>query len=94
VYPDEADRRQHIDQQVTDLQARGYRVEELVERTSKDPAHEIAAIAEELGVQVIVCGTRALHGFPALLNGSVAARLIKHATVPVIVVPARVRELV
>jgi nucleotide-binding universal stress UspA family protein len=40
-----------------------------------------------MGVDAIVCGTRGLHGVTALMNGSVAARVLKRATVPVVVVP-------
>jgi hypothetical protein len=38
-------------------------------------------------------GTRALHGLRALVSESVAARLLRAATVPVIVVPQDVREV-
>lgn len=94
VLPDEAERRAHIDAQVAELRERGLAVEEHVQTTHRDPALLIATVADELGVQAIVCGTRALHGLPALAAGSVAAHLLKRATVPVIVVPttARTRE--
>lgn len=92
VYPDELERIQHIRGQIDDLVHRGIRVRPLIERTIHDPAHEIARAADDLGVEAIVCGTRSMLGLPAVLSGSVAARLLKHATVPVIVVPAHVAD--
>lgn len=90
VRPNEVDLRRHIDAQVMDLRERGIDVEKQVLTTHGDAAHQIAEAGERLGVEVIVTGTRAAHGLTALLDGSVAARLLKHATVPVIVVPAGV----
>ena len=90
VLPDEGERRAHGHAQGAELRERGITVEEHVHTTHHDPAALIAAVADELGVQVIVSGTRALHGLPALVGGSVAAHLLRHATVPVVVVPAPV----
>lgn len=89
VAVDEIDRLAHVDRQVDDLRRSGIDVKRLVESTEHDPAHEIAAFADRLGVQAIVCGTRGLHGLAALLDGSVASRLVRRAAVPVVVVPAR-----
>jgi nucleotide-binding universal stress UspA family protein len=89
VAVDESERRQHIEEQVEELRSTGVAVEHLVRPTHRDPSHEIPAVAAELGVDAIVCGTRGPHGLDALLNGSVAARILKHATVPVVVVPAK-----
>jgi nucleotide-binding universal stress UspA family protein len=86
---DEPERKQHIAEQVSDLRRDGVNVNYLVEPTRRDPSHEIPAVAADLDVDAIVCGTTAPHGVHALLNGSVAARILKRATVPVIVVPAR-----
>ena len=68
----------------------GIAVTKLVESTVHDPAREITSVANEMGVDAIVCGTRGLHGVTALMNGSVAARVLKRATVPVVVVPTHV----
>jgi len=86
---DEPERQEHIAAQISDLRRDGVNVNYLVESTHHDPAHEIPAIAADLEVDAIVCGTTAPHGLNALLNGSVAARILKRATVPVIVVPAK-----
>ena len=86
---DEPERQTHIAEQVSDLRRDGVNVNYIVESTHHDPSHEIPAIAENLEVDAIVCGTTAPHGLNALLNGSVAAGILKHATVPVIVVPAK-----
>jgi nucleotide-binding universal stress UspA family protein len=89
VEVDETERQEHITAQVSDLRRDGVTVNYVVESTYHDPAHEIPTIASELDVDVIVCGTTAPRGLNALLNGSVAARILKRATVPVIVVPAK-----
>jgi len=86
---DERERQEHIEEQVRDLRRDGVNVNYLVELTNHDPSHEIPAAAADLDVGAIVCGTTARHGLNALLNGSVAARILKHATVPVIVVPTK-----
>ena len=83
------ERQQHITARVSDLRRDGVNVNYLVESTHHDPSHEIATVASELDVDAIVCGTTAPHGLSALLNGSVAARILKRATVPVIVVPTK-----
>ncbi|MGN6799205.1 MAG: universal stress protein [Gaiellaceae bacterium] len=86
---DEPDRQEHIAAQVSDLRRDGVNVKYIVESTHHDPSHEIPAVASELDVDAIVCGTTAPHGLNALLNGSVAAGILKRATVPVIVVPSK-----
>jgi nucleotide-binding universal stress UspA family protein len=91
VAVDEVDRLHHVDTQVDELRRSGIDVTRLVETTEQEPARQIAAFADRLGVQAIVCGTRGLHGLSALLDGSVAARLVRRSAVPVVVVPARAR---
>jgi nucleotide-binding universal stress UspA family protein len=86
---DEPERLQHLDEQVARLRQEGVAVRRLVRSTGNDPAREIATFADDLGVDAIVCGTRGLHGLAALMNGSVAGRVLRHTTVPVIVVPSR-----
>jgi nucleotide-binding universal stress UspA family protein len=86
---DEEERQQRIAAQVRDLRHDGVNVNYIVESTHHDPSREIPAAASELEVDAIVCGTTSPHGLTALLNGSVAAGILKHATVPVVVVPAR-----
>ena len=44
-------------------------------------------VATEVGAQMIVVGTRALHAFGELLHGSTSHGLTLHADVPVVVVP-------
>lgn len=87
VLADEADRRRHVAAQVDALRARGVDAHLRMETTTGAPPTEIATAATEVGAEAIVCGTRALHGVGGLLTTSVASRLIRHATVPVIVVP-------
>jgi nucleotide-binding universal stress UspA family protein len=86
---DEFERLRHIETQVEELQAAGIDAEIYVEATSHATPREIAAVAEQVGADAIVCGTRGLGGLVGLLTGSVAADLLRRATVPVIVVPAK-----
>lgn len=87
VLPDEPDRKERIAGQVRDLRERGVDAELYVETTSGGPATAIADAATDSGADAVVCGTRALHGVRGLLDGSVAAKVLRNATVPVIVVP-------
>jgi universal stress protein A len=50
------------------------------------PASEIATVAEELGVDLIVMGTRGLSGLEHVLLGSVAERTVRIAPCPVLTV--------
>jgi len=52
------------------------------------PAHEVVAVAQELGADLIVVGARGLSAIGGLLLGSVAQRLLHLAPCPVLVVPA------
>jgi nucleotide-binding universal stress UspA family protein len=51
------------------------------------PHLEILSAASELGVDLIVLGTHGRTGIQHLLLGSVAERVVRQATVPVITVP-------
>jgi len=88
VLPDERERRGRVEAQVETLRRAGVDTELRITTSRSEPAAEINAAAAEVHVDAIVCGTRNLHGLPGILNGSVSARVVRHATVPVIVVPA------
>jgi nucleotide-binding universal stress UspA family protein len=51
------------------------------------PAHEVVAVAQEAGADLIVVGSRGLSAIGGLLLGSVAHRLLHLAPCPVLVVP-------
>jgi nucleotide-binding universal stress UspA family protein len=51
-----------------------------------DPAEVVARFASEQGCDEIIIGTRGLSGISSLLLGSVASKIIHHATVPVVLV--------
>jgi nucleotide-binding universal stress UspA family protein len=87
VYPDEPERRDRIEEQVRDLLDRGVDAELFVETTSGSAADAVADAAVDCGAELIVCGTRALHGVRGLLDASVAVKILRTATVPVVVVP-------
>lgn len=50
------------------------------------PAEEILAVAKD--ADMIVVGSRGAGGFKKLLMGSVASQVIRHAHIPVVVIPA------
>ena len=56
--------------------------------TAHFPAEEIAAMADRLGIDLIVMGTRGLTGIKHVLLGSVAERTIRLARCPVLTVKA------
>ena len=64
--------------------AQGVRVQEHI--TAHFPAEEIAAMADQLGIDLIVMGTRGLTGLKHVLLGSVAERTIRLAKCPVLTV--------
>lgn len=53
------------------------------------PAQGIVQAAQQLGAELIVMGTHGRRGFRHLLLGSVAERVARSATVPVLMVPGR-----
>ena len=52
-----------------------------------DPADAIVRAAEESAVDVIVLGTRERGWFDRLINPSVSEHVVRHADIPVLVVP-------
>ena len=64
--------------------AAGCRVQEHL--SARMPAEEIAAIARDVGADLIVIGTRGLSGIKHVLLGSVAERTIRIAPCPVLTV--------
>jgi nucleotide-binding universal stress UspA family protein len=65
---------------------------EILER-SGDPVTEILNAAVAVGSDVIVMGTHGRSGFQRLLLGSVAERVLRRATAPVLAVPQRDRTV-
>jgi nucleotide-binding universal stress UspA family protein len=51
-----------------------------------DPAHEIVALAERRGVDLLVIGSRGLGTVAGTLFGSVSRRIVQHSHVSVLVV--------
>jgi len=83
----------------TELEEQGQRAVERIERMAEvhgvavetairegDPADEILAYAEEIEADAIVSGTHGRSGIKRRLIGSVAERLVRHATCPVMTV--------
>ena len=75
----------YLEAVATPLRARGLAVTTAVRHG--DPASEILATSEEEGCWLIVMGTHGRTGLARLRAGSVAQRVLRHATIPTLVVP-------
>lgn len=64
----------------------GHGVEVTTEIREGDPAETILAYADEVGADLLVAGTHGRSGVKRHLLGSVAERLVRHATCPVMTV--------
>ncbi|PCE30569.1 universal stress protein [Burkholderia ubonensis] len=60
-----------------------------VEPDGEDIADRILIVARETGADLIVMGTHGRRGFRRLVLGSVAERVLRGATCPVLLIPAR-----
>lgn len=72
---------------------------EFLQRVQNEPviqegevAPELLKLAAEHKIGLLVIGTRGYHGLDRLLQGSVAEKVFRQASCPVLVVPPRVRE--
>jgi nucleotide-binding universal stress UspA family protein len=77
--------RQVLDAEVEKVRAVGGTVAEAYLRMGT-PAAEIVDLAEELGVGLVVVGSRGLGGIRRALMGSVSDSVVRHAHCPVLVV--------
>jgi nucleotide-binding universal stress UspA family protein len=53
-----------------------------------DPVDALLQLAEELGADLLVVGSRGIGGRPELLLGSTSAQVAQRSTRPVVIVPA------
>jgi len=75
------------------LRREGFDVRTLaVAATSGDVSSEICAVAKEVGSEAIVVGTHGRTGFSHLLLGSVAEKIVRRATIPVVTVRLHAAE--
>jgi nucleotide-binding universal stress UspA family protein len=81
----EQEARQVLDAEVEKVRAVGGTVAEAYLRMGS-PAAEVVDLAEELGVGLVVVGSRGLGGIRRALIGSVSDSVVRHAHCPVLVV--------
>lgn len=83
---------EEIARRVTALQDEGHDVELVVRRSDDDDPSNMAAVAAELGADVIVCGASGKRTTAGALLGPFTRGLLHLAPCPVLVVPGRVRQ--
>ena len=76
-----------LDEEVERIRAEGGRIAEAHLRLGR-PAEQIVTLSEELGVGIIVVGSRGLGALRRAVLGSVSESVIRHAHCPVFVVRA------
>lgn len=84
-----------IDQSFAELKkARlgGVEIADTVILHDPSPAHAICAYAEKIGADLIVIATHGRTGLKHLLIGSVAERVVRHASVPVLTLRSTARD--
>ncbi len=74
-----------LDKQADQIRSGGGSVTEVHLRTGR-PDHEIVSLSDDLGVGLIVIGSRGLTGMRRALMGSVSDSVVRHAHCPVMVV--------
>jgi nucleotide-binding universal stress UspA family protein len=87
VLADEPELVAAISERVQLLASDGVPIELVVRRSRSEPADVVAAIAEELDADVIVCGTRGHGALVGAVARSFGHRMLHIAPCPVVVVP-------
>jgi nucleotide-binding universal stress UspA family protein len=87
VIPDEEDVVASIRKRVKRLAADGVPIELVVRQSHSEPADVIAAVAEELDADVIVCGTHGQGALVGAVTRSFGHRMLHVAHCPVVIVP-------
>ena len=87
----EREARELLDEQVKKVEEAGGTVAGIHLRRERPPAEEIIALAEELGVGLIVVGSRGHGRISRALTGSVSDQVVRGACCPVLVVGAGTR---
>ncbi len=77
--------REFLDTQAEQIRSGGGSVSEVSLRTGR-PDNEIVSLSDDLGVGLIVIGSRGLTGMRRALMGSVSDSVVRHAHCPVMVV--------
>ena len=78
---------EHVEEQAQAISARGVRATSATSRG--DPARAIVSAARRLSSDLVVMGTHGRAGTDAFWEGSVAARVISRARVPLLLVPLK-----
>jgi nucleotide-binding universal stress UspA family protein len=84
---DSAGAYEHVEEQARAISARGVRATSATSRG--DPARAIVSAARRLSSDLVVMGTHGRAGTDAFWEGSVAARVVSRARVPLLLVPLK-----
>jgi universal stress protein A len=82
---------QALDRFVAEAQKRGVSVREAISEPGS-PAHTIVDVAKKGGYDLLVLGTHGHTGLAHALIGSVAERVVRHASCPVLTVPSLTKK--
>ncbi len=74
-----------LDEEAEKIRAAGGRISETHLRLGR-PAEQIVTLSEELGVGIVVIGSRGLGGLKRAVMGSVSESVVRHAHCPVFLV--------
>ena len=87
AFGDEDERQIRIRRQVCRLRGAGIEGQLVVRCTQREPADVIARVVDEVGADLIVCGTRGLGALSGVFLGGFTKRLLRIARCPVLAVP-------
>jgi nucleotide-binding universal stress UspA family protein len=87
----EEEMRTYLEKMAAPLQGEGLRVDTMTSRAD-EVAPGLVRLAEQSRSGLVVMGTQGRGGVARLLLGSVAARMVRSSTIPVLLVPPRVQE--
>lgn len=86
----QADLRFKLEQLAKDIESLGVRAR--YELLDTRPDRGVVELADRLGASLIVVGTHGRRGLNRLILGSVASRILRQASIPVLVVPEHMRK--
>jgi nucleotide-binding universal stress UspA family protein len=79
-----------LEHEVSTREGQGVKLRGIIKQG--DPYRMVNETAESIGADLIVMGTHGRHGIPRMLLGSVAEKVVRTATVPVLTIHSTARD--